>query len=390
MKLNKTMIALLTGAAMCGCVSAIAKESLYSQGQSYLDDKNWSAAEEAFSKAVKQGSGKADAALYWLAYSQHKSSQNHKALKTIERLHEAYPESQWIDDSVALEAEINDRLGNSEEISEDELKLYAINSLMSSSAEKAYTILEKLLKADHSPRVKKRAMFVLSQTNSEKSLALISKYAQTEKNPELQLYAVETLGIAGTPKALAQLQRIYQSTQSNEVKAKVISSLMVGNDVKTLLDIAKKETDKDLKGKAINMVGVMNQPDALFEMYRDKSFSEFKDKIVRALAMSGGVKQLGQIIENEKNKAIKLSAINQLGIISSKASSEYLAKTYRASTDIEVKAKVIHALFIQSNAKALIKIAKTEKDNQLKRKAIKYLSMIDSDEVTDFFGTILE
>jgi hypothetical protein len=51
---------------------------------------------------------------------------------------------------------------------------------------------------------------------------------------------------------------------------------------------------------------------------------------------------------------------------------------------------VIQALFIQSNAKALINIVKTEKDNALKRKALKRLSMINSDEVLEFFSQSLQ
>src|SRR5207253_9421052 len=51
----------------------------------------------------------------------------------------------------------------------------------------------------------------------------------------------------------------------------------------------------------------------------------------------------------------------------------------------DIRKKIIESLFVQGNAKALVAIAKTEKDPQLKKKAIEQLSVMNSKEGTELF-----
>jgi len=79
-----------------------------------------------------------------------------------------------------------------------------------------------------------------------------------------------------------------------------------------------------------------------------------------------------------------------MGIVNQDKAEGKLLDLYTSDASSVTKSAVIQALFIQSNAKALINIVKTEKDNALKRKALKRLSMINSDEVLEFFSQSLQ
>jgi predicted Zn-dependent protease len=115
-------------------------------------------AETLFGQVAKQAGGDADAALYWQAYAQLKRGRKSAALHTLETLTKTYPESSWIDDARALEVEA--RGAGSEQFltgsdDDEQLKLYALNSLMNVDSQKALPILDEFLQGNHSLELKR-------------------------------------------------------------------------------------------------------------------------------------------------------------------------------------------------------------------------------------------
>lgn len=378
--------ALLLSASLA---SIYVSASDYSEGQKQLDQRNWLQAEKTFRKVASEKGNKQDAAFYWLAYAQAKNNQSENALETLSNLKRKFPKSQWIDDANALRAEINDKQGNSDEVSSDEMKLYAIDSLMQNSSKRAPEILEKIIKGNNSDQVKQRAMFVLSQSGDARSYELMSELASDDKNPIVQMYAVEVLGISGSDESMKLLAKIYQSSKQTAVKEKIIESFMVANKHDFLMKLAKEEKDLQLKERVVEMLGVMGQSSKLLEFYNDSSFESLKKVIIGSIAIGGGIEQMLAIINDEKDTVLIVEAVKTLGITSAKKSGKVLAEIYKEQSSREIKLAVIEAMFMQSNASGLIQIIKTEKDNDLKRKVLQSLSMIDSDEVIEFFNKSL-
>ncbi|MCW9015392.1 MAG: HEAT repeat domain-containing protein, partial [Kangiellaceae bacterium] len=262
--------------------------------------------------------------------------------------------------------------------------------LLSSSNQRATEILQKILSGNSSNRIKKRAMFVLSQSGDPKAFKAISDIAIGKNNDALQIYAIETLGISGEKSSSKVLKEIYQKSSSKKVKGKVLDSFMMAGDSTTLISLAKSESDKELKGKTISLIGVMGESTVLVSMYKDKSFEGFKGKILEGIAIGDGAEQLQNIVETETEQKYLVKAIEKMGIINARKAGPILVDLYSKRTEVEVKHAVIKALFIQSNGKAMLEIVKQEKDPALKRQALKYLSMMDSDEVLDYFSKVLE
>jgi hypothetical protein len=63
---------------------------------------------------------------------------------------------------------------------------------------------------------------------------------------------------------------------------------------------------------------------------------------------------------------------------------------YAGETDKGIRKKVIEALFLQGNAKALVEIARKETDSELKKKAVEQLSIMGSKEGTEYFKELLD
>ena len=68
-----------------------------------------------------------------------------------------------------------------------------------------------------------------------------------------------------------------------------------------------------------------------------------------------------------------------------------LRAVYTGSPDPSIRKAVLEALFIQQNARALIDLYRTEKDREVRREIVRYLSMMDdSEEATQFLSKIFE
>ena len=385
----KRMAVFLFAVSITASFSAMAKENLYTKGQQLLDDGKWAAAETTFKKLVANNGKKRDAGLYWLAYSQFKNNQHQAALTTIARLSKDFPNSNWLDDAKALKVEIADSRGEPLEIDDDELKLYAINSLMNSSSKKAVPLLSKIILGNGSDKIKKRALFVLSQSNKPEAYELIAKLAMDDSDVSIQKYAVHTLAISGSQKAIPLLEKVYSTTTSKEIKMLVIHGFMVSNTSDELLRIARNEKDIELKSNAIKTIGILGKSERLLKMYREKMFADYREQIIRGIAIGGGAEQLFNIIDSEKNELFLIKAIESSGILGKHKSSEKLTKLYQQRNVKAVRFAIIKALFMQSNARELINLLKQEKDPNLKRKILKSLSIMGSDESDEYFARIL-
>ena len=58
--------------------------------------------------------------------------------------------------------------------------------------------------------------------------------------------------------------------------------------------------------------------------------------------------------------------------------------------DREVREEVLNAYFIQGNASALVAIARSEKDPELKKTAVSKLALMNSKEGNDYLMEILQ
>ncbi len=188
-----------------------------------------------------------------------------------------YPQSRWLNDAKALEVEVRQASGkpvSPDAESDEDLKLLAINGLMSSDPERAVPLLQKVL-ADPkaSPRVKERALFVVAQSRDQRAREILAQIAKGGGNPDMQLKAVEYLGMfsKGNTQALAD---IYSATADAAVKRAVMRGLMMASDSDRLLTLAKSEKSPELRKEAIRTLGMMRRDrtgDELVSMYTSES-----------------------------------------------------------------------------------------------------------------------
>ncbi len=369
------------------------EDSDYQAGLRSLDARQWDQAIESFEASASRKAASADAALYWKAYAQNRAGQREDALATIADLRQSYPSSRWMKDAQALEVEVRAQTGapvNPSSEPDEDLKLIALNSLMQSEPDKALPILQKLLVSNNSPKVKERALFVLVQNPSPEGRKVLGDLARNSSNPDLQLKAIRYMGMMGSADARKELASIYSSSSDVRLKRAILQSFMLSGSKDFLINAAKTEPNAELRQDAIRQLMLTGGQDELWQLYESERSTENKEAILKSMFLGGNSPKLVEIARNEKDPNLRMSAIKSLGLMGSNGQGDVLISIYQSDQNREVREAVLNALFLQQNGKALVELARKEKDPRMKEEIVKKMSLVHSKEVTDYMMEVLK
>ncbi|HVW12108.1 MAG TPA: HEAT repeat domain-containing protein [Bryobacteraceae bacterium] len=289
----------------------------YDAGTRSLDQDHYDEAVIHFDQVINSKSTRADGALYWKAYALNRAGKKDDALAALAQLRHDFPQSAWLNDAQALETEVKQSTGqpiSPAQESNDDLKLLAINSLMNADPERAVPLIEGILKGNSPPKVKRNALFVLTQSRSPRAQQLLSDYAKGGGNPDLQLQAIRYLGQTGSRDAQQQLGAIYGTSSDTRVKQVIIDSLSGTRSWDALLNIAKTEKDTNLRNQAIRtLASNRGAPiDGLIEMYPNVDMSA-KVAIIDGLQGRRDAKTMVDLARKETDPQMQRKIVERLG-----------------------------------------------------------------------------
>ena len=368
------------------------QQEAYERGTEALDDARWDKAAQAFAAAASLPGGRTDGALYWKAYAENKLGRRSEALASLEDLKRRFPNSRWARDARSLEAEVRQasgRPGNPDAESDEELKLIAINGLSNSDPEKAVPLLEKFLAGTASPKLKERALFVLAQSGSPRAREVVASIARGQSNPDLQEKAIKYLGVFGGQGSRQVLAEIYAQTTDEAVKERILHSFMVSGDRERVLQAARAEKSPRLRAAAVHQLGVMGARPELWQLYQAETSKQVKEAVLHALFIAGDAERLLEVARTEKDLELRAEAIRRCGLLGRERTGAALVAIYKGEKDPTLKEAVVHGLFVQNNAAALVELAKAETNRELKGEIVQKLSHMRSKEATDYLMEIL-
>ena len=363
----------------------------YQRGISALDSEDWDEAIDAFNSSASAKHASAPAALYWLAYAQNRDGRRSDALATVGQLRSQYPDSSWTKEAQSLEAEVRAHTNsplNPEDEPDNDIKLIALNGLMQSEPNQAFPILQKLLAGNNSDKVKERALFVLAQNSNPQAAKLLADMARGSVDPGLQTKAIRYIGMMGGDASRKELQSIYSSVGSEQVKRAILQSFMLSGSRDFLFNAAKTETNPELRREAIRQLALSGGQDQLWQLYKSENSQGNKREILQSMFLTGDSGKLADLARNEKDPGLRASAIKSLGLMGSHG--DDLVSIFKSDQNPEVRHAVLQALFLQGNGKALVDLARNEKDPAVKREIVKKMSLVQSKEVTDYMMEILK
>ncbi len=368
-------------------------ENFYEQGQSAIERAQWQQAIERFTVLVDSKAPRADAALYWRAYSLDKLNRQPEALTSVAELLKGYPASRWVADARALEIQVRQRAGQpvSPEVQADEeLKLFAIQGLQHQDPEQAIPMLEKLLQGTSSPRMKERVLFVLAQSNAARARQVMTTVARGGSNPDLQMKAIQYIGMQGSQPNRQLLGEIYTSSTDVGVKRQILRAYMMAGDRERVLAAATSEKSPQLRAEAMRQLGMMGAGDEVWQLYQKETDAQVRGQIIQGLFMAGDSTHLLEVANNDTSPDLRRRAIQHLGMMGRERTGDAILNIYNRQTDVGVKEAAIDALFIQQNAETLVALARKETDRDLKRRIVAKLALMPSPVARDYMLELLK
>ena len=384
----------LTFTSASSALEANQAEDLYRQGQDDLNSGRYEAALDSFSRLVDESSTKSDRALYWQAYTLNKIGRKNEALRSLRRLVNEHPKSPWRDDAEALQIEIEGVSGDDPiDLTDDDLKLYALDALHQVEPEKAVDLLEKFLAGDHSKKLKEHALFMLAQTGSDRASKILVDMARGNQGQGMQRQAIEALGMVDDESSRKTLLSLYKNSNDHDIKRTVIESMIVSDSRTELAELVRNEKDPELVQSGLRTLGAMGAGKELKEFLRTLP-AEHHPAALEGLGIAGDAQAILDVMKGSKDESLTMAAVEALAIVGSKNNREQISSAltdlYRSSGSKRVKSQVLQAMMIQDDGEALLRIFRSEKDGELKREALQALTMIESPETEKLIEDLLE
>ena len=265
----------------------------------------------------------------------------------------------------------------------DELKIAAIEALMSAPADKALPLVAKVLAGNHSGEVKEAALFILSQIDEPEAHATLLKFAN-EESGELQLEAIRMIGIGGGD-GMSNLKSIYDSGDSDAREA-VLEAYMIAGDEAAVFEIAKIAEGSDFE-EAVEMLAVMGARDELRQLRSARGTSE---ALIEACAISGDLECLLELAADDSNIELQIEAIEGLGIVGGVGANSALVEIYKNSPSDDTRDAALDGLMISGDDAGLLELYRSSNDSSEKKELLEYLVMTGSDEVWSIIDSALD
>lgn len=266
----------------------------------------------------------------------------------------------------------------------DNLKIAALEALMSAPPEKALPLVDKVLTGNHSTEVKERALFILSQIDSSEAQATLLRFAR-EDSSELQLEAIRMIGIGGDKDTLASLGDVYQ-VGNRYVKDAVLEAYLIADDARAIYDIAVNTDNEEDFSEAVDMLGAMGALNELRELRNRAGMSE---TLIDAYAISGDSETLRELAMDSSDPELQTKAIEALGIVGGEQVDSTLVEIYRNADSDEVRDAALSGMLISGHDSGVLELYRRATDPVEKRQLLEYLVMMDSEAIYEVIDQAL-
>jgi hypothetical protein len=362
-----------------------ASNALYWQGQTALKQSDWPTALQRFTemeKLLRKNEPKSvDAALYWEAYTLVQAKRTAEAKGVVERLRHEFPDSRWSRDADALLARMQPATKLDPGLADEELADIALQGLLSAPPERALPLLKKVLAGERSIKMKKRALFVLSQLGTDDAMDVVLDVAKNAREPELRNEAIRMLGISGGKAAMERLTDIYASSKTADEKASVIQAWLIAGRKDLVLKTAREESDPAVRRKAIETLGALGASDELRQLFDATQDAANRRAIIHSLGVAGNTTALKSIAANTSlAENERLEAMRSLGVAGGR---EALVDLYARADTPALRDAALKGLLITGDSDAVTKLYREARTTDEKKALLRVLTMMGGDKALD-------
>jgi HEAT repeat protein len=202
---------------------------------------------------------------------------------------------------------------------------------------------------------------------------------ESQTDDELKLMAIQALSNADPEQTVPMLEKLLGSPAAPRVKERALFVLAQSNSPRArevLKGLARGSSTPELQSQAINYLGVHGGREsraALAEVYSATSEVDVKRRIMRSFMISGERERLLSLAQTEQNAELRGEAVKQLGVM---GAHEALWTLYQKEGSLDVKKQILHSMFVAGQAPRMIELAKSEQNIELRRIAVRNLGLM--------------
>lgn len=365
-----------------------AANQLYWQGQAALKKSDWPTALKRFTELERVLREKeprsADAALYWEAYALTQARRTAEAKAALDKLHREFPDSRWSKDAEALVQQASPSSPKVGARDDEDLAEVALEGLMSAPPERALPLLKKVMQGNHSIKLKKRALFVLSQLDDSAGLDLVVEAAKGTTDPDLREEAIRILGISGEDRAIERLREIYASSKDAHERRQIIEAYLVADRKDLVLAAARGEPDPSVRAHAIQTLGALDASEELKQLFDVTTDEANRRAIVQALGVAGNSAALAAIAGNaQQPQEIRIDALQALGVAGDRGGGEALVRLYGQANTPALRDAVLQGLLVSGDSDAVLGLYRNAKSVDEKKLLLRTLTTMGDDAAID-------
>ena len=210
--------------------------------------------------------------------------------------------------------------------------------------------------------------------------------AQDSADDEVKLIALQALQNTAPEEAVPMLEKVLEGTASRKVKQRALFVLAQSKSPRArevLRNYAKGSSTPELQSQAIQYLGVHGGPESravLAEVYGATTDVDVKRRILRAFMVAGEKDRLLKAAQGEQNPELRAEAVTQLGNM---GAHEELWQLYQKESSVDVKRRIIRSMQTGGSVDRLIELAKAEQNPELRREVVRALGVTRSSRTGD-------
>jgi len=178
---------------------------------------------------------------------------------------------------------------------------------------------ERVARNDSDPKVRMEAVKDLGVSGGCSQLGSVSV---AEKDPNVVREAIHAMGVGGCRQ---QLRDLYNKTTDPETKREVLHSTIVSGDTELQEQVGLNDPDPKLKAEAIKSLGISGGSSAtLVKIYQNSQSSDVRDAAINALFIKGDAHSLVELARKETNPELRKRLVEKLSVMGSREANDYL------------------------------------------------------------------
>ena len=385
-----------------GSQAATDAASVFRSARDYITDGQWTKAHDRFNDYVTMypNEKNIEAALYWLAYSQHKLGKYAQCRATVERLLQNYPQTTWKDDARVLLAQAPGVYAAA----------VAEQATIASTLITPMAIAPAPAQSTYIYAPESSAPFAIAATAIESLPPGMIGFdpafsgAADDDPCEFKIVVLQALFQTDLQRGIMAATDWLKPGSNQTARCKSAALTLLGRSggkaaTPVILGVARNEPDLRLRARAISTLGSTND-DTVIDPLRDFALNSQETDIIEAAVYAlsrhtgeRAINVLSDIATSGKVTAHRKLAIASIASRPGEPAVDALFRIYDADQSIEIRKAIITGFANRKSERVgtrLFEIARSSENIELRRAAVSSISRRGGDKAIEFLLSLYD